>query len=116
MLELVEAQHLELKLFWAPGHFDKVRPKCNRAIPDVFFVLNHCADYFAGIAAESVQLDMNCVSGVLYRSNLVNKIQKRLVRVLVSCPEKAKYDRKILAPHLLSPRLAISLALLSIIL
>ena len=37
---------------------------------------------------------MNAVSGVLYHSSLVNKIQKRLVRVIVSRTEKAKYEKR----------------------
>ena len=35
---------------------------------------------------------------MVFHCSLVNKIQKRLVRVLVSCLEKAKYDRKCFAP------------------
>ena len=66
---------------------------------DVHFALNHCADHFAGIAAASVQLENNAAIGVVFHCSLVNKIQKRLVRVLASCLEKAKYDRKCFAPR-----------------
>ena len=100
-------QHLEqyaiqLKLFWVPGHLDTAVPKSKKHVPDIFFAVNHVADRFASIAANAVQLDMNVVAKVLYYTSLVKKIQKRLVRVLVSLVEKAKYDKKF--PTLVEPK------------
>ena len=71
-----------------PGHLDRVVPKCKSKFPDLFFALNHVADRFAGAAAHGAQLDMSYVSKVLYFSSLIGKIQRRLVRILISHLDK----------------------------
>ena len=43
-------------------------------------------------------MENNISIGVVWHVSLVQKIQKRLTRVLVSCLEKAKYDRKTFVP------------------
>ena len=88
----VSSKNLELPLVWAQGHLDTVAPKQN--FPLLHVALNVAADHFADIAAHGVQLPMHVVSGVLYHTKLVKRIEFRLVRVLISHTQKIKYERR----------------------
>jgi hypothetical protein len=51
------------------------------------------------------QLPMQYVSGVLWHSKLVARIQRRLVRILVTTTEKIKYDKKVPTQRACAPSL-----------
>ena len=70
---MIEQKSIQLKLYWIPSHLDERAPKTNMSFPYYFFALNYFADHYAGLAAKSVQVEMNCASGVLYHASLVGK-------------------------------------------
>ena len=76
-----------------------------RNVPDYHFLLNYVADGFAERAAKAAELEMNVVSGVLWYSSLVQKIQRRMVRVIISLVQKATYDKKHRTPKPQTPTL-----------
>jgi hypothetical protein len=98
IFEHLETKPITLKLYWVPGHLDKTVAKAKSRVPDVHFLLNHCADHFADRAALEEELGMHLASRVLYYGKLVGKIQRRLVRVIVSHTEKISYERKTFQP------------------
>jgi hypothetical protein len=63
-------------------------------VPDVHFALNFLADHFAGLATYQIDHPMNIASGVLHFTSIVQKVQRRFVRVLISNVEKMKYEKK----------------------
>ena len=80
--------------FWVPSHLDKKVPKRKIHVPDVFFGLNFCADKLADVAADKAQVDNNVAAHMVWYSGLVVKIQKRLVRILISHLEKMWQNKK----------------------
>jgi hypothetical protein len=85
----IDAKGLEITIHWIQGHLDKVTPK--KWFPPEWVALNHAADFFANIAAEKVELPRHITSVVIYHMSLVKKVQKRLVRVIISrCPKTRK--------------------------
>jgi hypothetical protein len=68
-------------------------------------LLNHAADHFAGRAAMAEELGMQFASNLLYYGKLVGKIQRRIVRIIVSHVEKATYERKVFMPKPSGPTL-----------
>ena len=114
LFDLLESRDLRLKLYWVPSHMDKKRPKSNMFVPDDFFPLNFFPDYFPNLVAKRVQVDLNCASGVLFYSGLVGKIQKRLVRILISHIQKHVYDKKFPVWQPKNPRCKITLLQLGI--
>jgi len=99
----LERKPITLKLYWVPGHLDTTVAKVKTRVPDVHFLLNHCADHFADRAALEEELGMQLASRVLYYGKLVGKIQRRLVRVIVSHTEKSSYERKNAEPKAPAP-------------
>jgi hypothetical protein len=85
---------LTLKLYWVPGHLDTDVSKVKEPVPDVHFALNFLADHFAGLATYQIDHPMNIASGVLHFTSIVQKVQRRFVRVLISNVEKMKYEKK----------------------
>ena len=63
-------------------------------MPESHFALNHAADIFAERGAKAHEVGMHIASGIMYHSALVKKIQKRLVRILISHVDKITYDKK----------------------
>jgi len=99
----IESKPITLKLYWVPGHLDTTVAKVKTRVPDVHFLLNHSADHFADRAALEEELGMHLASRVLYYGKLVGKIQRRLVRVIVSHTEKHSFERKTFEPRALAP-------------
>ena len=71
-------------MHWIQGHLDTVEAK--KWFPPIWFALNHAADYFASIAAKSVELPKKFSSIVIYHVNLVAKVQKRLTKIIITLP------------------------------
>jgi hypothetical protein len=95
----LDTKSLVLKLFWVPGHLDTKPLKNPRHIPDVFFALNHAADFFADKAAEAFQVPLHAASGVLHHTKLVRQIQNRLTRVLITTCEKSSHEKPCVPPR-----------------
>ena len=93
----LDSKDLRFKLFWVPGHLDKSVSKVKHNVPDSHFLLNYSADFFAERAARAVELGMHHVSGVRYFSRMIQKVQKRFVRILISLIDKTRYDKKSVA-------------------
>ena len=105
LFDYLDCHPVRLKLYWVPGHMDKDVSKRKHHVPDYHFLLNHVADSFAERAAKSVELEMNVVSGVLWYSSLVQKIQRRMVRVIISLVQKASFDKRHPTPKPHTPSL-----------
>jgi hypothetical protein len=90
-------------VLWIPSHLDKCVKKLKYPVPDAHFAVNHVADHFADVASHAVQLPMQYVSSVVYHAKLVSRIQRRLVRILITSLEKIKFDRRLPQPRPSSP-------------
>jgi hypothetical protein len=95
----LDTKSLVLKLFWVPGHLDTKPLKIPRHVPDVFFALNHAADYLADKAAAKAEVPLHLASGVLHHSRLVRQIQNRLSRVLITTFKKTSYEKPCVPPR-----------------
>ena len=94
----VESRKLVVRLVWVPGHLDEKPIK--HVVPDIYFALNHVADRMAGHAATSVELAMHVATPVTWHVALIKKIQRRLVRIIVSVLPKLSFDKDVSAPKL----------------
>ena len=81
-------------MIWNPSHIGSESRKHRVFVPDSFFLLSHAADKFAEMGARLADLPMHIVSGPLWRMRLVSKIQRRLVRIIISVLHKCKYEAK----------------------
>ena len=99
LFQQLDAKPMVFKLYWVPGHLATTPLKVPRHIPDVFFALNHAADFFASKAAETVEVPLHFASGVLFYTKLVHQIRNRLTRVLITSCEKIKHEKSLAPPR-----------------
>ena len=84
MFDVLERNQVTIRLHWIQGHLDTVEAK--KWFPPIWFALNHAADFFANIAAKSVEVPKNISTIVIYHVHLVAKVQKRLTKIIVTLP------------------------------
>ena len=96
LFSYLDTKPIVLRLYWVPGHLDTDTSKAKGHVHDVHFALNHCADHFAGLAVKMIDHPMHIASGVLHYCALVQKIQRRMVRVIISLVEKHRFKKKTL--------------------
>ena len=95
----LDSKNVDFSLFWIPGHLDKDVSKVKNSVPGYLFALNHVADAMAGRAAQRLDHPMHIASGVVWYSHVVQKIQRRLVRIIISCVNKLSYEKNIRYPN-----------------
>ena len=67
-------------------------------VPESHIALNWFADYFARMASKRFDHLVNIASDVLYFISLVQKVQRRLMRVINSVVDKGKYEKQHAVP------------------
>ena len=96
LYQTMSRRNLRIQLFWVQGHLDKKVPKLGRTFPVLAHAANHVADHYAGEAARLASLAMHEISPLVFRTKLVKIIQRRVVRIIISClpSTKHKYEKK----------------------
>jgi len=101
----ISCKALTVKVRWIPSHIKEKRDKDpNFNVPDFMSELdieaNSWADHHAGVAAKCCQInDMNVPTNYLYHYHLTRKIQRRLVTILCSLPNRPKHIPKVSVPR-----------------
>ena len=99
----ISSNHLQVTVRWMPSHLqDKLRADEHFQIPDGISLNdvtgNQWADDLAGQSATSYELPLNITTPYLYYKNLTRRIQKRLVVILCSLPNRPKHIPKAKIP------------------
>ena len=75
-----------------PSHLAK-KPHVKRPddVTETDIIANDLADHYAGLAAEACQVPLNIAIQCKHYYKLVKRIQKRIIAVISSLPERKKY-------------------------
>ena len=99
----ISTKQLFLTVRWIPSHLSQKlanNPSCS--IPDSVSKLdikaNDWADEHAGKAAHSAEVPLNVSTPYLYHYHLIRRIQKRLVTILCTLPDRPKHVPKAKIP------------------
>ena len=99
----IATKHLTLIVRWIPSHLaEKLAKNPNYVVPEFVSKLDikakDWADELAGKAAHSAEVPLNVSTPYLYHYHLIRRIQKRLVTILCTLPDRPKHIPKARIP------------------
>ena len=99
----ISTKQLILTVRWIPSHLsEKLSKDPNDVIPEFVSKLdikaNDWADEHAGKAAHSAEVSLNVSTPCLYHYHHIRRVQKRLVTILCTLPDRPKHIPKAKIP------------------
>ncbi len=83
---------IQVRVRWMPSHLACADSRPSD-VSELDILGNSAADQEAGLMAKYVTVPLNVSAPILYYYNLVKRIQRRLVAIIMSLPDRVKYKR-----------------------
>ena len=92
-------KQLSLNVRWIPSHISEKLVKNSDFVVPAFvskldILANDWADEHAAKAAHSAEVPLNVSTPYLYHYHLIRRIQKRLVTILCTLPDRLKHNQR----------------------